>query len=108
MISVGLQMKLFQDVTTADLLHVKAINFFLYREKQWWGTSFYYVCNRAELQELLVCLVRQVGEICGFFEKCYECEILAEIRRRLENAYFFKKERMHLSQRLVGRYTRFH
>ena len=62
---------------------------YLRASKQWWGTTLYYISNRQELQDMLICYIRENREICGSCEKCVECKKLKKIRKRLDNAYFF-------------------
>ena len=30
----------------------------LYAKKEWWGTAFYDICNRKELQDILHCYIQ--------------------------------------------------
>ena len=62
---------------------------YLCASKQWWGPAPYYICNRQELQDILICDICETREICGSCEKCVECKKLEKIRERLDNAYFF-------------------
>ena len=63
----------------------------LYISKNLWCTALFFVCDRKELQDLLVCYVRERREICDSCENCFECEKLKKIRECLNDAYFYKK-----------------
>ena len=69
--------------------HDGGLNLFVSRA--WWGTALYFVCDRKEMQDLLICYVRERREICNFCENCFEGEKLNKIREQLNDAYFYKK-----------------
>lgn len=64
-----------------------------YTEKQWWGTSFFYILNREKVQELLLLYVTENTLICRICEKYYTCKILSQIRERLDSAWFFRNRK---------------
>ena len=55
------------------------------------GTSFLYILNRDQLQELLNCYIEENRLICDISQNCYMCRRLDEIREILDCAYFFRK-----------------
>ena len=64
-----------------------------YTEKQWWGTSFFYILNREKLEELLRLYVKENTLIYQICEKCCTCKRLYQIRERLDGAWFFRNRK---------------
>ena len=74
-------------------------------EKEWWGTACFYICNKEMLQELLRCHIQHLLRLYLLWNM-FRCKRLCEIRERLENAYFFIKEKINPSNLPVGKCIR--
>ena len=57
-----------------------------------------------ELQEILLCYIQEIREICGSCEIFSECKKLQKIRERFDVAYFLKKEQRTTISRLCGKF----
>ena len=63
----------------------------LYMQRSWWGTALFFVCDRNQLQDLLLCYIRERRQICNSREDCFDCGKISEVRERLNGAYFYEK-----------------
>lgn len=97
---------MFQKVGSVGLLRVGDINSYVYIKKNSRGGQLATMFGTEMLQELLGYQVHEVHEFCGFCEKYSECKSLSEISKRLGNAYFFIKGKLHLFNPSVGKFTR--